>query len=451
VPPGAALPARDEECLSVLDIDVATTSRPLRTAWTVTVTGLLVMLVGGVVASRYTPFWFDPSECSLRDRCVTPESTAMLQAMWWVVGIGIVVVLAGLALIWCALPRTPQPTTAYPLPVWGRAGAAALVGVTFGGVLGFLVLVSMFFAVQALPIALCIFWLLQGHALVRIQLRTGPDRRSVRACWAVGLAASAVAITVGALLAVPDRALELFAIANAGVLAAAVLLDRALPARAARLSESGPGQRSTGTVIAALAVAVVGYVVFTAVPHPRPDATPLPSPTSPQPHPAAPPPEQPTPSSAPAPAPPVEADTPCAAGDLTWSTAGWDASMGSRSVTVVATHHGRRPCYLDGFAAITIAQGGRPLRLVVEPASIAQPGLPVAARRVGVAPGGTASFAVFWKGHGAAADPTTPQTLDVVPPGAAGPSAVPLSEGPAPFDVIDGAGVHVGAWRAGVP
>ena len=433
----------------MLDIDVATTARPLRTAWTVTVTGLLVMLVGAVIAARYTPFWFDPSECSLHDRCVTPESTAMLQAMWWVVGIGIVVVLAGLALTWRALPRTPEPTTDYPLPVWGRAGAAALVGAAFGGVLGFFVLASMFFAVQALPVALCIFWLLQGHALVWVQLRTGSARRSVRVDWAIGLSASAVAITVGALLAVPYRSEDLFVIANAAVLVAAVLLDQALPARAGRLSESGPVQRSAGALIAALAVAVAGYVVFMAVPDSKPDTPPRPSP---QLHPATPPPEKPpTTSSVPTPAPPVEADTPCAPDDLTWSTTGWDATMGSRAVTVVATHHGRRPCYLDGFAAITIAQGGRPLHLVVEPASIAQPGLPVAAQRVGVAPGGTASFAVFWKGYGAAADQTTPQTLDVVLPGAAGPSAVPLSEGPAPFDVIDGATVHIDAWRAGAP
>jgi hypothetical protein len=434
----------------VPDIDVATTARPLRTAWAVTVTGVLVMLAGAVIAARYTPSWFDPDEdCSLRGRCVTPESTAILQASWWVVGAGFVVVLTGLALTWRALPRTPQPTAAYPLPVWGRAGAAALVGVTYGGVLGFFVLLSIFFAAQALPVALCVFWLLQGHALVGVQLRTGPARRSERADWTIGLSASAVAITVGALLTVPYRALDLFVIANTAVLVAAVLLDRAQPARSGRLSESRPVQRSAGTMIAALAVAVVGYVVIMAVPHPEPDATPLPSP---QLHPAAPPYEnQPTTSSVPAPAPPVEADTPCAPDDLTWSTTGWDATMGSRSVAVVATHHGRRPCYLDGFAAITIAQGDRPLQLVVEPASIAQPGLPVAAQRVGVAPGGTARFAVFWKGYGPAADQTTPQTLDVVLPGAAGPSAVPLSEGPAPFDVLDGATVHVDAWRAGLP
>ncbi|WP_433290088.1 DUF4232 domain-containing protein [Pseudonocardia sp. CA-142604] len=432
----------------MLDIDVATTAWRLRTARTVTVAGLLVMLVGAVVAARYTPFWFDPGECSLHDRCVTPESTAMLQAMWWVVGIGIVVVLAGLALIWRALPGTPEPTTAYPLPVWGRAGAAALVGVTFGGVLGFLVLGSMFFAFQALPVALCVFWLLQGHALAWVQLRTAPPRRSVRAGWTIGLSVSAVAITVGALPAVLYRALAPFVIANAAVLVAAVLLDQAVQARAGRLSESRLVQRRAGTVIAALAVAVVGYVVFMAVPHTKPDATP---PPVPQLHPAAPPPQQPTTSSAPAPAPPVEADTPCAPDDLTWSTTGWDATMGSRAVTIVATHHGRRPCYLDGFAAITIAQGGRPLHLVVEPKSIARPGLPVAARRVGVAPGGTAAFTVFWKGYGAAADHKTPQTLDVVLPGGANPSAVPLGDGPPPFDVVDGATVHVDAWRPGVP
>ncbi|HEY4420326.1 MAG TPA: DUF4232 domain-containing protein, partial [Pseudonocardia sp.] len=416
-----------------------------------TSTGLLVMLVGAATATRYAPFWFDPSECSLYDRCVTPESTAMLQAMWWVVGIGIVVVLAGLALTWRALPRTPEPATAYPLPVWGRAGAAALVGVTFGGVLGFFVLASALSALQAFPFALCAFWLLQGLALVWIQLRTGPARRAVRVDWAIGLSASALAITVGALLAVPHRSEDLFVIANAAVLVAAVLLDQVLPARAARLSESGPVQRSAAAVIAALAVAVAGYVVIMAVPHPKPDAVPLSSPPAPQLHPAAPPPEQPTTSSVSAPAPPVEAATPCAPDDLTWSTTGWDTAMGTRAVTVVATHHGRRPCYLDGFAAITIAQGGRPLQLVIEPASLAQPSAPVAAQRVGVAPGGTSSFVVFWKGHGAAADQATPQTLDVVLPGAAGPSAVPLSEGPAPFDVIDGATVTINAWRAGVP
>ncbi|GAA1234094.1 DUF4232 domain-containing protein [Pseudonocardia alaniniphila] len=433
----------------MLDIDVATTAWRLRIARTVTVAGLLVMLVGAVVAARYTPFWFDPGECSLHDRCVTPKSTAMLQAMWWVVGIGIVVVLAGLALTWRALPGTPEPTTAYPLPVWGRAGAAALVGVTFGGVLGFLVLGSMFFAFQAFPVALCVFWLLQGHALAWVQLRTAPPRRSVRADWTIGLSVSAVAITVGALPAVPHLALALFALVNAAVLVAAVLLDQALPARTGRLSEYGPVQRRAGTVLAALAVAVVGYVVFTAVPHPEPDTTPLPSP--PQLQPAIAPEKLPTTSNVPMPTPPVEADTPCAPDDLTWSTTGWDATMGSRAVTVVATHHGRRPCYLDGFAGITIAQGGRPLHLVVEPASIARPGLPVAAQRVGVAPRGTAAFTVFWKGYGAAADHKTPQTLDVVLPGGANPSAVPLGDGPPPFDVVDGATVHVDAWRPGVP
>lgn len=434
------------------DSDAATTARPLRTARTVTLTGLLVMLVAAVIAARYTPFWFEPGECTLHDRCVTPESTAILQTTWWVVGIGSVAVVAGLALAWRALPRASQPTTAHPLPVWGRAGAAALVGVAFGGVLGFFVLASLFFALQAVPFALCVFWLLQGHALVWVQLRTAPPRRSVRIDWTIGLSVSAVAITVGALPAVPYRSLELFAIADAAVLVAAVLLDQALPARTGRLSEYSAVQRRAGTVTAALAVAVVGYVVIMAVPWPKPDVTPLPSPPSPQPPQAAPPAEKPpTTSSVPAPATPVEADTPCTPGDLTWSTTGWDATMGSRSVAVVATHHGRRPCYLDGFAAIAIAQGGRPLHLVVEPASIARPGPPVTAQRVGVAPGGTARFTVFWKGYGPAADGTTRQTLDVMLPGAADPSAVPLSDGPAPFDVIDGATVHVDAWRPGLP
>ena len=431
------------------DIEVATIARPLRTAWTVTVTGVLVMLVGAVIAARYTPSWFDPDEdCSLHGRCVTPESTAVLQASWWVVGVGIVVVLAGLALTWRALPRIPRSSTAFPLPMWGRAGSAALVGLTFSWVLGGFALLSFLLAVQALPVALCTFWLLQGHALVGVQRRTGPARRSVRVEWVIGLSASAVAMAVGALLTVHYPVLDLFVIANTVVLALAVPLDRALPARAGHPSESGPLQRGAGTMIAAVAVGVVGFVVFTAVPRPEPDVTPLPSP---QLHPAAPPAEQSATSSVAAPAPPVEAGIPCTPGDLTWSTTGWDAAMGTRAVTVVATHQGRRPCYLDGFAGITIAQGGRPLRLDVEPASTAQPGLPVVARRIGVAPGGTASFTVFWKGYGAAADRTTPQILEVVLPGGTDASAVPLSEETAPFDVVDGATVHVDAWRAGLP
>jgi hypothetical protein len=73
------------------------------------------------------------------------------------------------------------------------------------------------------------------------------------------------------------------------------------------------------------------------------------------------------------------------------------------------------------------------------------------AQRVGVAPGGTASFTLFWKGYGAAADHDTPQTMSVTLPGTAAPGDVPLGEGPAPFDVVDGATMQVSGWKPGSP
>jgi hypothetical protein len=73
------------------------------------------------------------------------------------------------------------------------------------------------------------------------------------------------------------------------------------------------------------------------------------------------------------------------------------------------------------------------------------------ARRVAVAPGGTAHFALVWKGHGAASDEKTPQELTVTLPGAAEPSRVPLGTHPAPFDLVDGGTVRVGPWEPDLP
>jgi hypothetical protein len=147
----------------------------------------------------------------------------------------------------------------------------------------------------------------------------------------------------------------------------------------------------------------------------------------------------------------VDATIACTPDDLVWSTTGWDAAIGIRLVTVVATHRRSAPCYLDGFANITITQGGRALQLVVEPGSVAEPHKPVTAVRIGVAPGGSASFTLYWKPYGAAADQETPQSLAVALPGWANRVDVPLSHGPAPFDLLDGGRVQIGAWQPGPP
>jgi hypothetical protein len=424
--------------------------RPPRAGTAVTAAGVLVMVVAAMVAGRYTPFWFDPDEgCNFLGRCATGDPAELLRAMWWVVGSGFAVVLAGRALTWRQLPRGPRSAARFPLPPWGQAGAAGLVGPAFCVVVGPVVLIGLFVSEQGIPTALCVLWLLQARAVTALDRATGPARRSVRAEWLIGLVASAVAVAVTVAVALGDRgppAVSWFLIADGGALAAVVLLGRVLPARGERSPGTGTVRHMAGAGIAALAVA---SLVALAVPWPGPADEPAPA--VPQLHAGAPPPEPAvpgTPAAVPPPAP-VDAATPCLPGDLTWSTTGWDAAMGTRAVTVVATQHGRRPCYLDGFAEVTLAQGGQPLRLVVVPGSVTEPGRPPTARRVGVAPGGSAAFVLFWKGYGAASDEDTPQVLSVALSGAADPTDVPLGERPAPFDLVEGATVQIGAWQPG--
>lgn len=429
--------------------------RPPRTGRVVTASGVLVMVVAAVVAERYTLFWFDPDEgCALRGRCATPESAHMLRAMWWVVGAGFLVVLAGRALTWRQLPRGPRSAARFPLPPGGQAGAAALVGLAFCVVAGPLLLTAAFVSEQAIPAALCIFWLLQARLVTEVHRATGPPRRSARVEWLIGLVGSAVAlaVAVGVVLSLIDggpEAVGPFLIADGGTLATVVLLGRVLPARGEQLPATGPVRNVAGAFIA-----VLGVASLVALGVPWPDSAEEPIAAGPPRYAVvSTPPAEPAPATTttvPPPAP-VDAATPCLPRDLTSSTTGWDATMGSRSVTVVATQHGPHPCYLDGFAGVTLAQGGRPLRLEVIPGSMSEPGKVPTAHRVGVAPGGTAFFALFWKGYGPAADQDTPQTMSVTLQGTAAPTDVPLGESPAPFDVVDGATVQVSAWKPGRP
>jgi Protein of unknown function (DUF4232) len=147
------------------------------------------------------------------------------------------------------------------------------------------------------------------------------------------------------------------------------------------------------------------------------------------------------------PAPTVAASIPCTAAGLAWSTAGWDAAMGARAVTVVATNTGTRPCYVDGFADVRIGRGTRPLQLTTQDGDPTDPYIGGPAQRVGIAPGGAAWLPLSWRMHAAGTDPTTPQTLQVALAGADPWSDVPLSEGPAPFDLADGATLTIGSWR----
>lgn len=148
----------------------------------------------------------------------------------------------------------------------------------------------------------------------------------------------------------------------------------------------------------------------------------------------------------------VPAARSCAPDDLDVRLVGWDAAMGSTSVGIRARNRSASACAVDGVPVLRLSQGGRELRLTYVPGSPGDRFLG-GARRVGIAPGGTADAAVLWRGYRNAADETTPQTLTVaVFPGR--PVVVPV-DGPggsvAPFDLVDGGRVEVSGWAAPTP
>jgi uncharacterized protein DUF4232 len=414
----------------------------------VTAAGVLVMVVVGVVAVRYTPFWFDPDEgCARLGRCPGPSTDAALRAMWVLESAGLGVVLLGLGLTWRRLRTTPSPPASHPLPAWAEAAAGAVAGVVLCVVPGWIVLLGVLVSPPAVPAALCLFWLAQAATVTALDRHVGPARRSALPGWLAGLVISALALAAMAGWAIEVRGpIGAFPIIAGAVLALGLLVWRVTAWRAGL--EPARVWSAAGTAFAVLAIAA-GALVWVSSPDGAADRappvdlavpeTPLPAPAAPSAAPAAPEPSADPPA-------PVDAAVACTAAELTWSATGWDAAMGTRAVTVVAVSHTARPCYVDGFAEIAIEQGGRALRLTTEPGSPTGPEVP-AARRVGLAEGGAACFPLVWKGYGAAADHGIPQALTVRLPGAAEPSAVPLGAAPAPFDLMDGGTVQVGPWQ----
>jgi len=85
----------------------------------------------------------------------------------------------------------------------------------------------------------------------------------------------------------------------------------------------------------------------------------------------------------------VSARRPCSAGDLTLAVGEFDFAMGARLATIRASNRSGSACYLDGFATVTLLQGGEPLDLTIATTSSEQPGMgnDGHATRVGIAPG----------------------------------------------------------------
>ena len=141
----------------------------------------------------------------------------------------------------------------------------------------------------------------------------------------------------------------------------------------------------------------------------------------------------------------VTASQPCAAANLVVSALGSSKAMGGGITTVEAISTSDIPCNLEGFAQLTLFQGGKDLHLKIiqQPKSLS-PAVPPA-RRIGLARGDRAAFNVQWKGYGAAADRTTPETLWFSVNGSKI-TPIRLDSRPAPFDLIDGAEVTVTRW-----
>ncbi|WP_142062408.1 DUF4232 domain-containing protein [Pseudonocardia kunmingensis] len=417
--------------------------RTVRPGLVLTAAGVLVMVLAAVVASRYTPFWFDPDEgCALLGRCPGPTRDVVLGATWVLEWAGLGVVLLGLVRTGLHLRTVPAPPVPRPLPAWAQAAAGVLLGMLVCVVLGWFVLVAVLLSAPAVPAGLCLYWLAQAAAVTALDRHVGPAHRSALSAWSAGLAVSALAVAALVATAVLAGSVRALPVVGGAALALGLLVRRAWAWRAG-LAPPGGGPWSTAGAAAAV-LATTGAVLLLGD---RAD----------QPPGAEPPPElaaaaHPPPARPPAPREPVDAepapvDAPpaCTPDELTWGATGWDAAMGTRAVTIVATSRADHPCHVDGFAEIVIAQGGRPLQLVAQPGAPTGPEVPPAAR-VGLAPGDAAGFPLVWKGYGAAADEDSPQELTVILPGG-GSSAVPLGAAPAPFDLVDGGSVRIGPWQ----
>ena len=467
------------------------------------VASLLLLLV---VAWRYEPYGtvFGDTACERNARLCDDAANRLAQRELgrWMLG-GATLLVLGFLLVAARRVRTPRTRSAVagpavagsgvagsgvaeprpadgPSPLARHAGVALLRGAASVGVV---VVLAPFwlFGGTALYGVVTLWWLvLLAWLLDRSHRRRAPDDGDLGALLVSG-AASVVGVASGTLTAlalphvVSGQGGTWFGLVPV-VLAVGTGLGAVATVLVARLLAASTGRRLQGpppAVVGAAPVAVAGVVAMvvallvTTTPSGR-DAVrtvrddlypslrstlgrpvPVPSSTIPdgggagRPGPTA----TPTPS-----AESVVADRPCVDRDLVLSAQGWDSAMGSSAVSVVATNTSATACWLRGYPALRLEQGGADLSLALT-RSPTQPfgtGAVVPDRRVGLAArGGKASFDLWWRGYRAAADQRTPQTLVVTPTGSmTGTGTVRLSlSAPYLVDVVDGAEVTVMRWK----
>jgi hypothetical protein len=414
--------------------------------------GLAVMAGAGWQAGRYRPNPFDPDDglsCRFSaDGCPTPEEVAAaLRSLWWWVGAGGVVLLAGVALTVWQCAASPRGRSARGLAAPAHAVVAGVAGGVLIAVLAFPMVLALLTGAHMVPAAVATVWLLQAVVIAGFDGVLGSPSGTPRRGRVTGLVVSAAACAVAIWAAVAGGSGEGFfrtvAVVDGTVVALGVLLARLLADRRAT--------RGTRATAAAVLTAAVVPVVLLGLPgalEPDPASPPVARPT---------PVPEPPPTSAPAPPPAstspsppaVAADVPCAADELRFEVLGFDAALGARAASIRATNVGARPCWVERAPVVRLTQGGRPLDLTVEPGRSPDGG-PALAQRVGVAPGGTALALLTWRTYAGWADASTPQSLTVALGAGAAPSqariVAPPGAGPAPFDLADGGTWGVAPW-----
>ena len=424
------------------------------------VTGIVVMAIAGQRLGRYDdPFdgFLDPqANCAIRGVCGSPGAPSDLRVLSHLWLIGLVVVLAGVG--WAVGRRGRRGRQGGSTA--GRARRASLVRQGLGAGAGTLVLgalllypglIALFLGAYLSTTYLVVWWLVLAWLLDlvhrRVAVRDGPAWALLQSLLAAGLAVAASALLFvtspegwfkeSALLGIPG--------AQACVVLAVVGLGSIVRSRA---DQGAPRLAAVGMGVGASAVVALIAATWLVVQAPSVSAPPVSAIPPAVAHTVAPPTSVPqaslhatAPRSEGQPISTVVASRSCASADLAWGPVEFDRAVGSAGLaTVHVTSASDVACYVEGFAGLTLIQGGDDLHLLIvqQPESAVLP-----ARRIGLARGDRAAFYVAWRGYGAAADQRTSQTLWVCVPGSQG-SPIRLDD--APFDLVDGGEVTLTQW-----